>query len=334
MESQAESTETPSPPARIPTWKVWVPAGIVLVGLLIAASWGAGTINARVRLMAKVEAGQGVVHAQDRVWPWVKSVVSPQTSAAMRRISVLDTGQARLDASDVHAIAGMSHLRILTAADVTDETLAAWSDLDELGGLHVGGPGITDTGIGHILQIRSLKYLTLSHTSITDAGLARLAAHAGLRMVRITHAEGITDDGVAHLARLPELLEVAVSNCPVTDASLGHLARAPQLTSLTVEHAPITDAALAHLSRARALVYLNLCGTRITDAAVPVLGAMRNLQSVGVEDTLISEAGRRELALLRGERDLDYARTPFTLEEFLNLGQTRRRQGAPEAAFE
>ena len=74
----------------------------------------------------------------------------------------------------------------------------------------------TDAATGHITGLDKLRYYFNSYTTITDRTPALLAGMESLERITFDTCHGLTDAGVAALARLPLLKELRVSGRGVT----------------------------------------------------------------------------------------------------------------------
>ncbi len=101
----------------------------------------------------------------------------------------------------------------------------------------------------------------------------------------------ITDDGLAPLKEVSNLVWLNLRDTKITDAGLAHLADLKTLTQLHLEKTEITDAGLAHLANLENLEYLNLYGTKITDAGLDHLKGLTKLRKLYVWETGVTKAG-------------------------------------------
>jgi len=69
----------------------------------------------------------------------------------------------------------------------------------------------TDAATEHITGLSNLEYYFNSYTTITDRTPALLATMPSLERVTFDGCHGLTDAGVAALARLPKLRELRVA---------------------------------------------------------------------------------------------------------------------------
>jgi len=72
----------------------------------------------------------------------------------------------------------------------------------------------TDTATEHIAGLSNLKSYYAGLTQITDRSLEILGRMASLEVIDFFETKGITDAGLAHLAKLPHLREVNLSGLP------------------------------------------------------------------------------------------------------------------------
>jgi hypothetical protein len=105
----------------------------------------------------------------------------------------------------------------------------------------------------------------------------------------------VTDEALAQLPAIPNLVWLNLRGTKITDAGLAHLAALKSLTRLHLEMTPITDAGLAHLANLENLEYLNLYGTQITDAGLDHLKNLKKLKKLYVWQTGVTKAGAEQL---------------------------------------
>lgn len=102
----------------------------------------------------------------------------------------------------------------------------------------------------------------------------------------------IDDEAVAVLSEMaPQIAWLDLAATGVTDTGLATLARLPNLTRLHLQRTAIGDAGLAHLEGLAHVEYLNLYGTRVTDAGLARLSALKGLRTLYVWQTAVTPAG-------------------------------------------
>ncbi|MFO0914972.1 MAG: discoidin domain-containing protein [Pirellulales bacterium] len=106
---------------------------------------------------------------------------------------------------------------------------------------------------------------------------------------------GLTDDGLAEVAKLSNVIWLNLRGTKITDAGLAHLANLKSLRKLHLEKTAVTDAGLAHLAGLENLEYLNLYGTQVTDAGLQQLKGLKSLKKLFVWETPVTAAGAADL---------------------------------------
>jgi hypothetical protein len=104
-----------------------------------------------------------------------------------------------------------------------------------------------------------------------------------------------TDDDLRHLAAVPTVERLWLSNTQVTDAGLRHLRVCPKLRMLTLDGLPITDDGLAQLLVLTELEDVSLNRTKITDAGLEHLAKLPKLKHLWLRGAPITDAGYRRL---------------------------------------
>ena len=91
----------------------------------------------------------------------------------------------------------------------------------------------------------------------SNQGLASLAGLDGINELDLFwHVSGITSDGFAHLAALPDLATLGCDGKLSDDAAMRHIATLPRLKRLRVQESVATDQGFRHLSRSRSIEFL------------------------------------------------------------------------------
>ncbi len=163
------------------------------------------------------------------------------------------------------------------------------------------------------LRPSSLWGLSLDY-SIDDNALGHVVGLGGLRRLYLAYNNTITDAGLARLAALPLLADVSLSSASLTDADLVHLRRLTRLRSLYLHGPRVSVAALARACRALELEELSIdLREPLSDADVPALCALpTSLRHLDAACRGLSEAGvaRIEAALPRCDLELRWLDAP------------------------
>jgi hypothetical protein len=127
-----------------------------------------------------------------------------------------------------------------------------------------------DELIGVIKERRIAQFAAAG--MVTDAMLARIAALEQVTALGLGGSRELTDDGLLHLARMPQLEYLNLSGCKLTDRGLEVLGRLPNLRTFEMTwQREITDAGVANLRFCDRLEHVDLMGTLTGDGAIEAL---------------------------------------------------------------
>ena len=164
-----------------------------------------------------------------------------------------------------------------------DQGLAALlehaDDLPGLEGVNFEGGWISDAALARVEELNrlpELRFGTIARCRITDAGLERLAAWKKLEELHLYNCAKITDAGLAHLKKLPNLKSLTLlqenkGKMPVTDAGLAHVADLQQLRELRIVRIPVTDDGIAQLQRLKSIEHIHFTQAKVTEEGVNAL---------------------------------------------------------------
>jgi hypothetical protein len=122
-----------------------------------------------------------------------------------------------VDDSGVATLPKFRSLRELMPMDVPDESyrhIARCVDLESL--IFMYCRDTSDAATEHIVRLPQLKYYFASYTRITDRTPELLSQMDSLERITLDGCAGVTNTGLAHLARLPRLRELRVSGPGIT----------------------------------------------------------------------------------------------------------------------
>lgn len=124
--------------------------------------------------------------------------------------------------------------------------------------------------------------------------------------------QGLTDAGLAELARARRLRFLSIEGTAISDAGLASLARLDRLETVILTDMNIGDPGMAHLGRLRGLKWLDVSGSRLTDAGLGHLAGLDRLEHLLVRRTRVTDAGLAAIARLKHLRELCYQGTEIT----------------------
>lgn len=134
---------------------------------------------------------------------------------------------------------------------------------------------------------------------MTDDVLARIAGLEHVTGLRLGGSRQLTDDGLLHLARMPQLRHLNLSEYPggkLTDRGLAVLRHLPNLRDFAMTwQRGITDAGAANLRHCNQLERVDLMGSPTGDGAIEALQGKPTLRYFS-SGRLVTDAGLRLLA--------------------------------------
>ena len=149
---------------------------------------------------------------------------------------------------------------------------------------------ITNAGINHLKDLKSLEELILPYTGMTDVCLSDLVELDSLKKLE-AYGHGITNKGLAKLARMKSLEELGLRSKNITDAGMVTLSGFDGLKSLELNDCAITDAGLAHISKLKKLRKLMINKTQITGDGLAVLQELPLLSELSLIYMSLGETG-------------------------------------------
>lgn len=129
---------------------------------------------------------------------------------AAKPIVAVNFGVAKIKDADLDSLKGLDDLAKLTLnnnKELTDAGLDKLKQLNlpKLAKLYLVDTQVTDAGLAHLKEIKTLQVLSLVGTPVTDAGLEHLKEAKGLKELYL-YGTKVTDEGVKKLKEaLPEL---------------------------------------------------------------------------------------------------------------------------------
>jgi Leucine-rich repeat (LRR) protein len=200
--------------------------------------------------------------------------------------------------------AGMAHLPELSNVtelqlrhlDVTDDGLKNLTTGPALSYLNLTGTKIRGTCLEKFCT-PSLRVLQLSDTLTNDDSLRQLDNATGLGRLWLDGTK-ITNDGLAHLAKVKWLKSIDLRRTDVTDEGLAHLSQMPSLVRIDLTGHKITDDGVAHLAKIPSIHTLDLSGTAITGSGLRHLAKVPTLLELLLSDTNLSREGFEHLTNL------------------------------------
>ena len=184
---------------------------------------------------------------------------------------ITDAGAAELG--------NLSRLRMLAFSNAPNVTGAGYAFLKQLSNLNFfESSDIGDDEIDILLPLHSLTHINMqSNKKITAAGLAKLASLPKLAALNVRVSPQLTDDDLAMLETFPALIDLRLLG--VTDQGLAHVGRLPKLRQVLLIRFNITDEGIASLANLPILdILMFQQGVGLTDANLSNLAKLTKLR--------------------------------------------------------
>ncbi len=110
-----------------------------------------------------------------------------------------------------------------------------------------------------------------------DSMLRDLAGLEQLRALNLSGSRAVTDAGLRHLARMPNLRHLDLGGTSVTDRGLEIVHELPALESISLAMTQVTDAGMAHLGACTRWTSVDLSATSTGDGAIRALAGKERL---------------------------------------------------------
>lgn len=276
-----------------------------------------------------------------RPTPTTLAKVGKASSLQLLHLYSLAEESAELVADDIAPLAALSNLTMLHIADVPfdDAALVHVGKLGNLKHLHLYGLNISDAGLAALETLANLEGLQIASSlgrregepcklQVTGAGLAQLD---GLRRLGrlILYGPTITDEGLAGVAALPALKHLHLNNVTnVTAEGIRHISTIAELQSLEVWQAQLAGDEFSPLADLKKLRSLSLAGdTKLDDIGAEHVAKISTLRALYFGGEQLTPRGLRALTGLKELRILHMDQTPMTvaaLREFAQLPELQR----------
>ena len=215
-------------------------------------------------------------------------------------------------------LTGLKRLSLSQAA-VTNRGIRHLTEMKSLEVLSLPS-GVSNAGIKYLKGLRSLNALYLPGCRIDDRGLARLVETTQLKDVYFHLGPKAYIQGLNKIAKLPTLnYHVYISDRLSKDRFLKQLQNAVSLVSLHIPNTTIADTSLSYLSNLSKLESLGLFNNEnITDGGLALLKKMPSLKKLNIAElssrnpSNITDNGMKHLAEIK---TLESIRFPETITD-------------------
>lgn len=270
--------------------------------------------------------GKVRVSMGDTVSDWIApGAPLPETKFLLHSVFTADDGKVwpEREISVLSGLAGIKHLNFEQDAKYGDITAGVLKTLSGLETLRFEDPNtMTDAGVRHLSALSNLRALNLVSPVMTDESMPAIARMPKLEQLTLsitgygsksgTSAPMITEHGLVHLQKMPQLRDLNVYGVLVNDAALQALGGLKQLHSLAVGGPLVTDAGIKGLTGMSQLQSLYLTNSAVSDAGLPGLAGMIRLDALYMHHSAVTDAGLRHLQPLKNLRVLSLDGAPIS----------------------
>lgn len=189
------------------------------------------------------------------------------------------------------------------------------SDPFNITAITIADQSITDDDVEQLASLSSLDRLSLS-AGITDIGLAHLARISSLRTLGVSTENELTDRGLAALQNLTNLesLFLTCEHHTISDQGIEAIAKLPSLKMLNINLSPglLEGSCLGGLDNLKRLEIGD--GIRIDEEFIKALSKCEQLELLELSgpSTNIADSAMKQLKTLRGLRWLTLTDYPIT----------------------
>ncbi|KAG1944277.1 uncharacterized protein si:ch73-173p19.1 [Pimephales promelas] len=231
----------------------------------------------------------------------------------------------------LRAFSCLKHLSFVNSPLITDAGLSVLSNLSKLQHLNLSSCSkLTDSCMQHITGLRSLTFLALDQTKVSDAGLLMYLQSGSSALCQLSlNQTGITERTLRALPScVPQLRMLSIKHTKVSDVSA--LAELRNLQTLHLDGTGVRENSLQCLASHPSLSALSLAGIPVTDGnhVLEIISGLRLTQLTlpgrhCVTDVGLSFLSRQTLLL---ELDLtDYTQlTDHGITQLANMNRLKK----------
>lgn len=188
---------------------------------------------------------------------------------------------------EVTRVDQITFTHVKSFGDAEAAIVGSWPKLK---GIAIGDTSITDAGLRKLAELPLGNILSVPTNAITGAGFDAFAEKS-LGTVVVAYCR-LSPAGWKFLAKVGATNQWLCQRANLTDDALAEIvAHHPEITKLDVQGTELTDASAEHLARLKNLRELSLQETGIADSGLEKLAALQSLTSLTLQQTKVTAAG-------------------------------------------
>ncbi len=154
-----------------------------------------------------------------------------------------------------------------------------------------------DEGVELLTLLKSLNWLSLEHSGVTNASTPVLNRLGSLEYLYLGQTK-VSNQGIAHLEGLPNLKYLSLEGLAIDDEAMKQVSQFEQLESLGLDGTNIGDGSAEHLAQLTNLTHLWLSKTKVTDKTFARVATLKKLQRLYLEESHVNGPGIADLQQL------------------------------------
>lgn len=281
----------------------------VSLGTLYIRDWAFASASVGADIGAWIEHGEAKGKVAIPAGKEARLVFNPAQSSkidALRRL-----GANALQSLDLHD------------CPVGDRGMTAIAHLTGLFMLSIDNTLVGPPGYEKLRRLTSLREASIIATTLGDPGRRFIGQQPLLAAIDADRAD-LNDEWLMNLAPMDRLKFLSVDEMEgVTDAGIAHIAKHRNLESLFISYTQLTDEGLAKIQTIKTLKRVWMEGTKITDASMEGFRQIPNIAEIGIAYTGITNEGLMRLSDISSLRKVGIKGceqiTVDTIRRFQNL---------------
>ncbi len=227
---------------------------------------------------------------------------------ARGKVDIPDGKEVQLRVSPVQAAnlaairrLGSQALQSLNLNDcpVGDVEMGYIAHLTGLFQLSIDGTRVSPAGYEKLYRLTSLREISMTGTRLGVPGRIFIGNQPYLADIDADIAD-LDDDWLIGLPPMEHLVFLSLDDIEgITDAGIAEIAKHRNLKNLYLSYTGITDVGVKNLQTLKRLERLWLEGTKVTDASMAGFRTMPNIAEIGIAYTTVTNEGLMELSGIR-----------------------------------